>query len=306
MTTSTGYESVPIHVMTPWDGPRGQRVHFGGEGPVAVEVCPADGCRIVSLRAFGRELLRQWSPGRAVYQYGAFPMVPWVGRLGGGLLYWQGRTYQMPVNNAPHALHGFGCFGSWTVLDNGGFGCDLGEWWPWPATAGFRVAVEGATVRLTQTVTAGPQSFPAQLGLHPWFRRHIDEDEADGAARVTMTPAWQAQRGANGLPTGVRIPPQPEPWDDCFGFDSGMSCRIDWDEVTMRMESSAPCATVFSVPEDAVCVEPQTSVPNVLNSDPAATVVEAGQTLTLETTLTFSRQSSAVKSGRSVPRRSAL
>lgn len=278
--------SILTDTMAPWPGPHGRRVRLGSD-LVEVEVLPDDGCRMSSIRAFGHEILRQFVPGMAVFQYGAFPMVPWAGRLGGGLLYWNGCTHQMPVNRAPHALHGLGCFGQWEHASQDAFYLDLDPWWPWPATAGLVVDVDGPTLTLTLSVEAQGRAFPAQLGLHPWFRRHLADVGSDAPVRLSTTPAWQAERGANGLPTGRRIAPTPQPWDDSFGFAPSFSAGLEWDNLSLSIASDHQVATLFTEKPDALCVEPQTSVPNALNSAPEDTLVKPNHRLSMTTTLTF-------------------
>lgn len=50
-------------------------------------------------------------------------------------------------------------------------------------------------------------SFPAQVGWHPWFNRNLGREDV----QVDFTPAWQEERGEDHLPTGHRIEPKPSP-----------------------------------------------------------------------------------------------
>jgi aldose 1-epimerase len=288
-----------------WPGPRGpQQVLHTDE--VSVTLTPHDAGRISSITAFGHEILRQYQPGMRVFQYGAFPMTPWVGRIGGGLLYSQGRTYQLPLNQPPFSIHGLGRLGEWTtdeVIDSGAeqkasISLDLSPWWPWQATTSMSVEVKQASVRISETLAVSPDaatpgagqesdSFPGQLGLHPWFRRHLNDDDSDDEASLEFYPDWQAQRGANGLPTGRRIAPMPAPWDDTFGFFPTLAATLVWEDLEMHISTSHSYATVFSHLKDAICVEPQTSIPNALNAAPGVDVVSRDRPLTLVTDLTF-------------------
>lgn len=272
----------------PWPGPRGPVVTVGTH-QVQVSVSPHDAGRISSIKAFGNEILRQYKPGMKVFQYGAFPMVPWAGRLGGGLLYFDGLTHQLPVNEAPHALHGLGRLSDWstdsTADTAASFSLDISPWWPWKARAELSVEVKESTVRITEILSSKTDTFPGQLGLHPWFNRHLAQ--TDEPVSLEFYPEWEAEKGANKLPTGRRIPPLKGPWDDCFGFFPTMSANLVWHDVEMHITSSHAYATVFSVPQDAVCMEPQTSVPNALNFAPESNIVGPDRPLKLVTDLTF-------------------
>ena len=116
------------------------------------------------------------------------------------------------------------------------------------------------------------EPMPAVLGWHPWFRRVLaegDEPRDAGLAADAMLV-----RDDEGIPTGERIPPTPGPWDDAF---TGIREQpvIEWPG-RLRLEISSTCAwlVVYSMPEHAVCVEPQSGPPNGPNLAPE--VVEPG------------------------------
>jgi galactose mutarotase-like enzyme len=53
----------------------------------------------------------------------------------------------------------------------------------------------------------------------------------------------------------------------------------------LTIESDCPTWVVYTVPADAICVEPQTAPPDALNAGPA--VVEPGRPLVAEMTWTW-------------------
>lgn len=263
-----------------WPGPRGEIVNLRSEN-LEVTVCPEDGARITSIKAFGHEVLRQWTEERRGFQYGIFPMVPWVGRVGGGLLYHEGKTYQLNVNRPPHALHGLSCFKPWGLLNDGTFGdhaaanrCDLefslDDVWPWKGSARQTVKVADNYLTVQLTVCSAEGGFPAAAGWHPWFVRWLNQDATTGGSEAELhIPAdWQEESGANQLPTGNRIEIQPAPWDNCFGFDHCAYASVIWPGLKMTIESDNRWLTVFTEPEDAFCIEPLTGVPNGVNTLP--------------------------------------
>jgi galactose mutarotase-like enzyme len=71
-----------------------------------------------SLQVAGRELLAV--SGDSVVEHGSFVMAPWAGRIRGGALHLEGRTYRLPTDRtAPHAGHGLVMDRPWQVLDAG-------------------------------------------------------------------------------------------------------------------------------------------------------------------------------------------
>jgi galactose mutarotase-like enzyme len=94
-------------------------------------------------------------------------------------------------------------------------------------------------------------------------------------------------RDDDGITTSERIPPPPEPWDDCF-TDVRRSPVLRWPGfLELTIESACGDWVVYTAPEDALCVEPQTAPPNALNGEPA--IVEPGVPLTASMTWRWRR-----------------
>lgn len=253
-----------------WPGPVGERITLT-DGDLTAVIVPADGCRLLSLRVAGHELMRPWTTERRAFQYGSFPMVPWLGRLDRGRLVHAGTTHLLPVNKPPHALHGMACFGPWTHQGDGVFTYRLGEPWPWTGTVTQTFALADGALTTTLTVATDGRPFPAAAGWHPWFRT----DVAGAALSIDTHPDWQEEPGEDELPTGRRVDPRPGPWDDCFGFDGPMSATLTWPGVAeLAMSSDASYMTLFTALPDAACVEPSTGPPNGVNTLPRLTTVD--------------------------------
>ncbi|WP_415947368.1 aldose 1-epimerase [Streptomyces sp. KLOTTS4A1] len=234
-------------------------------GAAELTVQGAGGCRIGSLRIDGTEVLRQGG------HYGCFPMVPWCGRTENGRFLSGGQTYQLPVDNPPHAIHGTVRNAAWRLARSSATEAvltyDLTDPWPWDGrvTQIFELAEDGLTV--TMGIETYGESFPAQIGWHPWFRRALREGGAE--ASLAFEAAWQEERGENHLPTGKRISPQPGPWDDCFGMPDGVDVTVTWpEELELRVRSREQWVVLYDEQPEALCVEPQTGPPNGLNTHP--------------------------------------
>jgi aldose 1-epimerase len=253
-------------------------------GDAEVTVQPGNGCRIGSLRIGGVELLRQGQ------KYGSFPMAPWCGRIRDGRFRDGAVVHQMPLNSPPHAIHGFARDAEWRtarVSDTEAvFTYDLADPWPHPGrvTQIVELAEESLTLRLG--IETYGDSFPAQAGWHPWFNRSLEG--GGGPVRIDFTPAWQEERGADHLPTGRRIDPEPGPRDDCFGMPDGVDVTLTWPErLEVNVTSREQWVVVYDEQEAAVCVEPQTGPPDGLNTAPR--LVTPIEPLETSTTWTWRR-----------------
>ena len=232
-------------------------------GGATATLDPDAGGRLASLVVAGRERLVTDGPGPTMW--GCFPMAPWAGRVRDGRFRWAGATHQLPRRLPPHALHGTVLDRPWTVESTDGAGAvlsaPLGPGWPWPGRARqeLRLRPEGLDLRLE--VHADGDPFPASCGWHPWFRRPV-ELELDAES------LWQ--RDATDIPTGelVPAPASVEGLDDCL---TGLRRppRLRWpDGLVLDVVSDCEHVVVFTEPEHARCVEPQTGPPDALTLAP--------------------------------------
>ena len=236
------------------------------------------GAWLRSLCVGGRELLVA-DTGTPLL-YGCYPMVPWVGRLGEGRFEFDGAAHRMPINMGPHAIHGLGLDRDWTVTDDGALTLALEQPWPFGGTARVDTDLRADRLTITLSVTAGEVAMPAEIGWHPVIRKTIDS----AAAELAFSPTQMWQRGPDGLPTGERVDVPTGPWDDCF---AGVTTPpvITWsDGFSLMFESPTPTWVVYNETPHALCVEPQTGIPDAFNHD-GCTVLQPGRTLSLPLTL---------------------
>lgn len=276
--TDEHFQSLKQAFDAPWPGPLGDAVTLKN-GAMEVTIYPQDAARMTSLKAFGFELLRQWNPARRAFQYGSFPMVPWVGRLGNGQLNVNGETHVLPANKPPHALHGMACYSHWHIVEQTAqrltLMMELGEPWPWKGRVLQEMALQDNALILRLEIQSDSETFPASAGWHPWFAKWVNApQDVSGlplheALQVSFSADWQEEPGDNELPTGRRISPRPGPWDDCFGFNEGSVARLEWPgKVALMMTSAAQGLVVFDKQPDATCVNPMTQAPNAINLSP--------------------------------------
>lgn len=280
-------------------------------GPTSAVFDLARGARLVSLRFGDHELLV--GPETDPMRSGSYPMVPYAGRVRHGRFDFGGREYRLPITLGPHAIHGTAYRSVWSLdrsADPGGADAvmvvDLGGDWPFPCRLEQRatLAVDRLTVELRLVPTAGP--MPAMLGWHPWFRRHLvapsGADPAAGAsgAELIVDAAGMVELDDELIPTGRVVDVPPGPWDNPF---TGLARPpvIRWPGIGVA-EITSSCAywVIYTEPEHAICVEPQTAVPDVFNRPPGhpldaeapATTVEPGQEMTATMTIAWTPEGS--------------
>ena len=252
-----------------------------GAATAAIDV--DDGCRLASLSfADGLELIGRddGAPADSPFHHGAFPMVPWAGRIRHGAFTFDGRSYALPINFEGHAIHGTVCDRPWTATGDHAaeWRCELDERWPFGGHALHRADLRADRLRLELEVHAPDAPMPATIGWHPWFRRVVGGVPAD----LAFSAERRYRKDAEGIPTGELERPgewDGAPIDDCYaGLRSTPS--ITWPGVgRLDVESDASHLVVYTAPASALCVEPQTGPPDAPNLE-RSTIVAPGRPLT--------------------------
>ncbi len=251
-------------------------------GAASVAIDPVRGGRLSALVVDGHPLL--FSARSMALQWGAYPMVPWAGRVADGRFTFAGATIELPRNLPPHAAHGVGFTSSWSVVDHGPDEAELVTELapPWPfggrVTQRFRLGEDGLAIELT--VTAGDTAMPVMVGWHPWFNRHLGVERANRPpveAELTFVARSMYELDERAIPTGQLVAPKPRPWDNCF-TDVEAGPVLTWPGlVELRLSSSCDHWVVYDEPGHAICVEPQSAAPDAFNRE--AVVVAAGERL---------------------------
>ncbi len=263
-------------------------------GPAEAILDPGSGGRIAALRVDGVDLLV--TRGDGPLTWGAYPMVPWAGRLRDGLLRWGGTLHALATDLLPpHAIHGTLVEVPWQVAARAGdaeatLGAPLGATWPFGGRAVHRVTLAATSLTATLEVHAEDRPFPAIVGWHPWFPRTLrgPGGAAGGPVEVDVRASGMLERGDDYIPTGAVVPVPPGPLDDCLvGVTQPPAVR--WPGAfEIAIESDAAYWVVYTQHADGVCVEPQTGPPNGLNTGDF-TLVEPGRPLVASMTLRWSR-----------------
>lgn len=245
----------------------------------------AHGGRLSSFVVGGRELLV--TEGFGSFGWGSFPMAPFAGRVRHGRFTFRGDRHQLAIEMPPHAIHGTVLRRAWHRLDERTISTELGPGWPFAGRAIQRFELRDGRFDFRLEVHAD-EPMPASIGWHPWFLRQ--PTAVDRATSGPPTPPVELdldacsmyRRDADGITTADRIAPVPGPWDDCF-TDLRRPPVLRWPGfLELTIESSCREWVVYTVPTEALCVEPQTAPPDALNLGPA--IVEPGRPLIAEMT----------------------
>lgn len=239
-------------------------------GPARVEIAPEDGGRIAALEVGDVSLLVP--RGDDAMRWGSYPMAPWAGRVRDGRFDFEGRTFELPRNMPPHAIHGTTFTRAWTDEGGGRMSIDLGPDWPFAGRAVQRITLAPDHLEMRLEVHSDDVPFPASLGWHPWFRRDLGSGKP---LDLAFEAASMYERDPFHLPSGRLVAPSPRPWDDCF---TGVETPplLCWDGVlTLAFSASTDHWVVYDEPAHAICVEPMTGPPNALNLAPRIVTPES-------------------------------
>jgi aldose 1-epimerase len=274
------------------------------DGPIEVVVLPEVGARIHRLQAFGYDLLRTPTDPdehrRDTFFWGAYPMAPWCGRVEAAPITLGGKRVDFRPNFPDGtAIHGQVHARPWDALDDGSFRIRAGgDEWPWAYEVGFRVRIDGETVRLDYTLTnRSEEPMPGGIGVHPWWRHPLRL--AIHAERVFTPnqgtpPEAEPVSGSFDLrELGIMAPEPDATWTDL----SDPPVEFEWPDAGIRGTMRADAPSLYIVAANRVdlggtAVEPQTNVPQpfrrLLNDEPGAPAwLGSGEDLQLRVELAF-------------------
>ncbi len=229
-------------------------------------VTPAGG-KLTSLKLKGVEILVDSGP--KVTRWGSFPMIPWCGRLNQGALSFEGQDYSFEQTAHPHANHGFCHTKPWRVTSTSdsqvAMETELDGEWPFGGKVEQTFSLDANSLVVSAKVTAGDATMPVMIGWHPWFVREL----TNGAkSDLVVEPAKMYELQPDLIPTGEIVDVKPQPWDNCF-LELASDPIIRWGEnIELTISSDLDHWVIYTEPEHAFCVEPQSGPPHQSNTDP--------------------------------------
>ena len=247
---------------------------LGLEGGVVVELRKGDQPWLKAGGEAGRD--GATATETSARYHGAYPLLPFIGRLADGRLTWAGANYALPSHPlaAPHALHGVGWERRWAVTGHSASALTLAlehpgdDSWPFAFRAAQHFALHPWGLALTMRLTNQHHApAPAQLGWHPYF------PSAGARLGTAFTQRWESDdRDLPGQPValpGRRWAVADTVWDHCF--EGPAQAALAWPGRALRLAwSSTPRSpfrgAVLYLPEaaDFFCCEPVTACPNAL------------------------------------------
>jgi aldose 1-epimerase len=255
----------------------------------------------------------QFATGRPT-RVGIPILFPFPNRIRGGRFTWDGREYQLPLNDPTrkNAIHGFACRRPWRVVEQGAD--DRSAWVTgefqgsvdaadardlWPADYRIRVTYRLAARSLrVEALVENPDTRPLPFGLgyHPYVRVPFTAAgaAADYLVSVPASSCWELEET---LPTGRRLPVGERPGCDLTTPRRFESLQLDdvltalpaggvlsprggvaapgGPEVVLRTSPAFREVVVFTPPHrQAFAVEPYTCVTDAVNLEPRG--VDAG------------------------------
>ncbi|WP_184716426.1 aldose 1-epimerase [Caulobacter sp.] len=249
------------------------------KGSARLILAPEAGGAIAGFTIAGRDIMRPTPAGaNDALDTASFPLVPFCNRIPNGRVTFEGREVVLPPNlgDHPHALHGQGWRGAWTVERAEGDAAVLAyvhaaDAWPWAYRAEQTFTVDEAGFRVVLSVTnTGETAMPAGLGFHPYFPRRTGETltaandgvwmiNADVLPTVHHAGPWEVDLAAGAAVEGRGL------IDHCF---------TGWDQRAVLAAPGAPDTVITASPENRwlhvyippaesfYCVEPCASRPN--------------------------------------------
>lgn len=222
-------------------------------GDAFVTVAPTEGGRIAQIEV-GELSLLQDDRTRGPLTWGCYPMAPWAGRVRDGRFAFDGSSRQLPINLAPHAIHGTTFTSDWQVVDAGRdyceLRCDLS--WEFGGTAHQHIALDEHGLACILSVYAIQRTMPAVIGWHPCFRKPLQADLEFDRMYV---------RDDANIAVPELVAPKPHPWDDCFVRPTA-PLRLHYPGLTLTLTSDCDHWVVYDEPADITCVEPQSGPPD--------------------------------------------
>ena len=237
-------------------------------GAARLVLDPIHGGRAARLEVGGLPLLLP--PEADDRNHGIFPMAPFAGRVRDGRFTFEGTEHQLPLNMPPHAIHGTVRDQRWRVTEQTATAAvltvDLADPWPFRGRVVQRFQLAPDRLNITMEVHSTRDAMPASCGWHPWWQRELGRGEP---VELELHASRMYIKDDTGIPTGELGPVTPPPWDDCFTDLGSPPAVLRWPgAATVTIETDCPCLVVYTEPELALCVEPQSAPPDALNQEP--------------------------------------
>lgn len=265
-------EEQVLFALSPEHGARLVDLYFENKGRYHSVIWPvsAEDCKTAA-----------WSKNEILF--------PFPNRIDGGLYEFEGRSYQLPINEAPfnNAIHGTVAKAPFVVQQQEIRG-DIAsitlrhvydgskEYYPFPFVldAEFVYDISGSFKLVLRVSNTGTKILPFGLGWHPYFK--IGNEGLDSLI-LNIPEVEHLILGDRNLPTGEvkafnHTVLKLSDWslNDCFRLkNESMGCRLESETISLEMHGSPEYKYLQVFTPDGlgtVAVEPMTSGVNVFNT----------------------------------------
>jgi len=228
-------------------------------------------------------------------------LFPFPNRIREGKYSFGGKSFQIPVGNQVHAIHGFAIAAKWDVVEQGATADEaflVGRYhlaehspesrasWPTDAILTVRYGLAGRRLGMTVTVSNPTEvDLPYGFGIHPYFRLPFaSKDLSKGRVILPASESWPLE---GYLPTGERKPVGPrldfrrgQPMEGLKLDDVLTGLAFEGDRCVCRLRDEDLNAefrlsfdrmfrdlVVFTPPQDPalIAVEPYTQTTDAIN-----------------------------------------
>jgi len=271
--------------------PSGEQVElaFGEQRAIVVSV----GAGLRTYSAGGRPVIDGYGADELCHAGRGQLLIPWPNRIEDGSYEFDGRSYQLPLNEPArqNAIHGLVRWSQWSIADRAAdrvaFEHVLYPQPGYPFALELRVEYSlsgnGLAVR-TEATNAGSETAPYGAGSHPYLA--VDQEVVDGVelrvpAATVLTaderglPVGSAAVADEGLDFRESRPIGSAKLDHCFTDvqrDSQGRAEVRLGTTTLWADESYPYVMIFTgdglpdVERRSVAVEPMTCAPNAFRS----------------------------------------
>jgi len=267
------------------------RVETARSEHLTLEIMPDIGASVLNLRAAsGRPVMREVEPGsvQTSSQCASFTLLPFSNRIADARFVFGNETVQLrPTTGDGLTQHGDVRNRPWQVtrVGEGHLRCDFDSRdfadmnWPWAFTARVEYLLHGphldTSVTLTNTDT---RVMPAGLGLHPYFTRRQDGQDA----RLSFGADLTYDTDGRHLPTGGARPLHPDEdyrrpdevgrrtIDQTYAAWDGVA-RMDWASqdgsrsLVLTADTVYSHLVVYTAPDGSLALEPVTHSTDAFN-----------------------------------------
>lgn len=288
------------------------RVDRVGGDELEVEVLPEAGARLHRLRVFGHDLMRTPDDPSVhladPFYWGGYHMLPWTNRIARGPTRVGARTIDLKPNfKDGTAIHGLHYVTPWVGEGVGLYSASGGEGvsgWPWRYSVRVEIAAAGAALRIRHEVTnRSDDPMPAGAGIHPWFLEPVQVRVRAGQQIASNNDPAAPHEEVTAELDMSDFRALPEEVDAAWSDVQQPAFELRWPSlgISAALRTSPPDVYVVAAnpgTAGAVAVEPQTHAPwgmrRLLDGEAGGlTLLAPDATLTLESTLEFSRAEEA-------------